>query len=84
MEPILNQVHSGDIGRRRKLTTEEELLSVLTRLRLGLLAEDVARRFEVSFSTYSRTFSHYKHHNNFKLLLGISPGGVITFISELW
>ena len=145
MEPILNQVRSGDIGRRRKLTTEEELLSVLTRLRLGLLAEDVARRFQVSPSTYSRifstwirllaielkkmfpwpskelivkntpaafkkypntriiidctefyvqrpsslqgqalTFSHYKHHNTFKLLLGISPGGVITFISELW
>ena len=29
-------------------------------------------------------FSHYKHHNTFKLLLGISPGGVITFILELW
>ena len=56
MEPILNQVRSGDIGRRRKLTTEEELLSVLMRLRLGLLAEDVARRFEVSPSTYSRIF----------------------------
>ena len=54
MEPILNHVRSGDIGRRRKLTTEEELLSVLMRLRLGLLAEDVARRFEVSPSTYSR------------------------------
>ena len=30
------------------------------------------------------TFSHYKHHNTFKLLLDISPGDVITFISELW
>jgi hypothetical protein len=27
---------------------------------------------------------HYKNHNTFKLLVGISPGGVITFVSELW
>ena len=30
------------------------------------------------------TFSFYKSHNTFKLLIGISPGGVITFVSELW
>ena len=30
------------------------------------------------------TFSHYKHHNTFKVLIGISPGGVITFVSRLW
>ena len=29
------------------------------------------------------TFS-YKHHNTFKVLVGISPGGVITFVSNLW
>ena len=30
------------------------------------------------------TFSSYKHHNTFKVLVGISPGGVVTFVSELW
>ena len=25
-----------------------------------------------------------KHHNTFKELIGISPGEVITFVSELW
>ena len=30
------------------------------------------------------TSSHYKHHNTFKVFIGISPGGVITFVSELW
>ena len=29
-------------------------------------------------------FSSYKSHNTFKLLIGISPGGVITFVFELW
>ena len=115
------------------------------RLRLGLLVEDVADRFQVSSTTMSRlfntwilflarelpllfpwpsqqmiqrhaspdfatypntriiidcteifiqrptslasqclTFSSYKHHNTFKVLVGISPGGVITFVSNLW
>jgi len=27
---------------------------------------------------------YYKHHNTFKVLVGISPGGVITFVSNLW
>ena len=28
------------------------------------------------------TFSHYKHCNTFNVLIGISPGGVITFVSN--
>ena len=30
------------------------------------------------------TFSSYKNHNIFKALLGISPGGVVTFVSQLF
>ena len=30
------------------------------------------------------TFSSCKHHNTFKVLVGISSGGVVTFVSELW
>ena len=37
-----------------------------------------------SLQGQSLTFSYYKHHNTFKALIGISPGGVITFVSELW
>ena len=37
-----------------------------------------------SLQGQSETFSHYKHHNTFKALVGISPGGVITFVLELW
>ena len=37
-----------------------------------------------SLNSQADTFSFYKSHNTFKLLVGISPGGVITFVSELW
>ena len=30
------------------------------------------------------TYSHYKHHNTLKGLIGISPTGVVTFISDLY
>ena len=30
------------------------------------------------------TFSSYKNHNTFKALVGISPDGVITFVSWLY
>ena len=140
-----DSIKDNSKGRKRKLSLMEEFLSVLMRLRLGLVMEDVADRFQISIGTCSRvfhtwikvtaqemkvifpwpsrervkaampkqfapypntriiidcteffiqrptslqsqceTFSHYKHHNTFKVLIGISPSGVITFVSELW
>lgn len=35
-------------------------------------------------ATQSVTFSSYKHHNTAKALIGISPGGALTFVSELY
>ena len=32
----------------------------------------------------SESYSQYKKHNTFKVLVGISPAGVITFVSRLW
>ena len=31
-----------------------------------------------------QTYSHYKHHNTVKFLIGITPQGVISFISKGW
>ena len=30
------------------------------------------------------TWSSYKHHNTVKILLGIAPQGVVSFVSEPW
>ena len=30
------------------------------------------------------TFSHYKNHNTYKSLIGLSPSGVVTFVSDLF
>ena len=30
------------------------------------------------------TYSSYKNHNTYKALVGISPGGAITFVSKLY
>ena len=31
-----------------------------------------------------QTFSNYKHHNTIKILIGITPQGSISFVSESW
>ncbi|XP_062609965.1 uncharacterized protein LOC134271769 [Saccostrea cucullata] len=30
------------------------------------------------------TWSEYKHSNTFKILIGVSPSGMVTFVSRLW
>lgn len=32
----------------------------------------------------SETWSDYKHHNTWKLLVGVTPNGQVTFLSDLW
>ena len=32
----------------------------------------------------AQTFSSYKHHNTVKFLIGITPQGVISYISKAW
>ena len=34
--------------------------------------------------TQSETWSDYKHHNTWKLLVGVTPNGQVTFLSDLW
>ena len=31
-----------------------------------------------------KTYSHYKSHNTYKVLFGVSPFGAFTFVSDLW
>ena len=37
-----------------------------------------------SIKSQSQTWSQYKHHNTWKVLVGISPNGTFTFVSKLW
>lgn len=32
----------------------------------------------------AQTFSNYKHHNTVKVLIGITPQGTVSFVSETW
>ena len=34
--------------------------------------------------TQAQTWSNYKHHNTWKALVGISPNGIVLFVSSLW
>lgn len=36
------------------------------------------------FTARSQTFSNYKHHNTLKFLIGITPNGAISYVSETW
>ncbi len=157
LEPLLcylrlcrNEIKSTSTSifkpRARALQPIDEFFLTLVRLRLGLLEQDLAHRFNISIATVSRicitwikflnqqlrplitwpsrecidahmpaqfvefcpttrvildctefftevpssmsiqslTYSSYKHHNTFKALVGISPTGAVTFISDLY
>ena len=37
-----------------------------------------------SLMTQWLTWSEYKHNNTFKVLIGVAPSGMVTFVSRLW
>ncbi|KAK6178668.1 hypothetical protein SNE40_011195 [Patella caerulea] len=37
-----------------------------------------------SMVVQSQKWSSYKHHNTFKILIGVNPNGCCTFVSDLW
>ncbi len=52
--------------------------------------KNVAVRFEVftdlpsNLLARASTWSSYKHHNTVKFLLGITPQGVVSYVSQAW
>ena len=132
-------------GPSRKLSSLDEFLLVLMRLKAGLFVQDLADRFGISISLVSRicitwinllyfelkdifpfptqelirknmpekfaefastriildctelfiqrpsamlaqseTWSDYKHHNTWKVLVRLTPNGQVSFLSDLW
>ena len=57
---------------------------------LGLKTSVIIDCFEIFIDRPSnllaraQTFSNYKHHNTAKVLIGITPQGTISFVSEAW
>lgn len=140
------QIQMVKRGQQRKLSLQQEFLLVMMRLRLGLIADDLLFRFQISSGLCSMIFftwiklmskelrgliswpereevirnvpdsfrryyrkcrciidctemfietplslevaakcwSNYKHHHTAKVLVGISPNGSITFLSQTY
>ncbi|XP_056022093.1 uncharacterized protein LOC130054979 [Ostrea edulis] len=69
-------------GKPRKLKLFEEFILTLLSLRLDATEFFVQRPRNPT--TQSRTWSNYKSKNTFKALVGITPNGAFSFISDLW
>jgi len=37
-----------------------------------------------SLTAQWQTWSEYKHHNTVKILIGVTPNGMVNFVSRLW
>ena len=45
---------------------------------------EIFSEIPTSYRSQSATFSNYKHHCTAKGLVGIAPGGAVTFVSDLY
>lgn len=52
--------------------------------RVVLDATEVRIQRPSSLNAQKSTFSHYKHFNTYKVVLGCTPDGYINFVSRLW
>ena len=80
----LDQPKHSQVGRPRSLTTFQEFIMVLMRLKLGLFERDLAHRFKVSESSVSvivRTWLRFLR-SEFEPLIKLPPRDVIRFHSS--
>ncbi|KAK2550373.1 hypothetical protein P5673_028886 [Acropora cervicornis] len=78
-EKYQENTDKGKPGRKRQLPLFAEFVMVLVRLRLEIKVEKPSAP-----SSQKVTWSDYKSHNTFKLLVGITPSGAFSFISDLY
>lgn len=77
----LNPFPSRDIvNRTMPLSFKEKYPS----LRVILDCTEIFIQRSSNLVNQSLTFSNYKHHTTIKFLIGITPSGVISFVSEGW
>ena len=58
--------------------------STFSSCRIILDCTEVEIAVPSKFDAKSWTYSHYKHRNTFKALVGVSPNGAVTFASKLY
>ena len=47
-------------------------------------ATEIFTQVPSSLKSQSQTWSDYKHHNTWKVVVGVTPNGCIVFVSKLW
>ncbi|XP_061173428.1 uncharacterized protein LOC133182596 [Saccostrea echinata] len=61
-----------------------ECMKKFPNLRVILDCTEIYIQKSSSLVNQNLTFSNYKHHTTMKFLIGISPAGVISFVSNAW
>lgn len=78
---VINPFPSREIVNR---TMPESFKSKYPTTRVIIDCTEIFLQRSSSLINQSLTFSNYKHHNTIKFLIGITPSGVISFVSEGW
>ena len=60
-----------------------EILKQYPKTRVILDCTELSVQAPSSLNLNSELYSHYKRHDTFKCLIGILPGGLVTFVSSL-
>ena len=55
-----------------------------SRTRIILDCTEIFIELPSAMLAQSETWSEYKHHNTWKVLVGVTPNGQISYLSELW
>ncbi|XP_065054824.1 uncharacterized protein LOC135683491 [Rhopilema esculentum] len=78
--PLLFKPPSQEVVRQAMLAQFKDFPTT----RLIIHCTEIFAEVPSSMKAQSQTWSEYKHHNTWKVLIGISPSGLITFVSKLW
>lgn len=78
---ILNPFPSRDIINR---TMPSQFKIKYPSTRVIIDCTEIFIQHPSSLTNQSLTYSNYKNHNTLKFLVGITPSGVISFVSEAW
>ncbi|XP_021346079.1 uncharacterized protein LOC110445671 [Mizuhopecten yessoensis] len=56
----------------------------MTRVRIVVDATEFFCEKPGNLEAQFLTWSEYKHHNTYKVLIGVAPNGLVTFVSRVW